>query len=156
MAPLAILSGTTFHSDIVAVKVRNDGDHIETVRVYIDVIPPGGPSNPGGCLPDNTSRLMDSSVTLDPTGVTFPKQQNVFADTGTVGDGLVDFSCTNKSAVIGMTWTIIAAVDAHGDDSAACGPGLILTIACANALADDDTVSSNNRLTRSAPRVQPG
>ncbi len=153
MAPLAVLSGTSFHSDIVAVKVRNDGDHIETVRVYMDAIPPGGASNPGGCVP--TGRILDSSVTLDPTGVTFPKQTNVFADTGTPSDGLVDFSCTNKSAVIGMTWTLIAAVDAHGDDSAACGPGLLLTAACANALVDDDT-DSNNRLTRNAPRVQPG
>jgi len=142
----------------MAVKVRNDGDHIETVRVYIDVIPPGGVTNPGGCLPDNTGRVMDSSVTLDPTGVSYPKQANVFADTGTLGDGLVDYSCTNQSAVVGLKWTIIAAVDAHGDDSGACGFGLLLSGACASALADDDLAGLTdgvNILTRSAPRVQP-
>jgi len=153
MAPTAALGGVSETSEIIAVKVRNEGDHIETVRVYIDMIPPGGPSNPGGCVP--TGRVLDGSVTLDPTGVTLPKQQNVFADTGTLGDGLVDFSCTNHAAVVGLTWTILAAVDAHGDDSAACGPGLITSMGCYNALADDDSDPLDNRLSRSAPRVQP-
>ena len=153
---MAVLSDVSPDFREIGVQVRALGDHIETVRVYMDVIPPGGSSNPGGCVP--TGRILDSSVTLDPAGVGnvgIDKQANVFADTGTLGDGLVEFSCTNQSAVIGMTWTIIAAVDAHGDDSVACGPGLLLTLACANALADDDSTVGTNIDTRNAPRVQP-
>ena len=120
----------------------------------MDVIPPGGPSNPFGCLP--TGRILDSTVTLDPAGqgnVGIDKLANVFADTGTLGDGFVEFSCTDQAGAAGQRYTLIAAVDAHGDDSVACGPGLLGTLACANALFDDDT-DSNNRLTRNAPKVK--
>jgi hypothetical protein len=147
----AVLSDASLDFREIGVQVRAEGDHVELVRVYLDVIPPGGPSNPGGCLPNG--RILDTTLTLDPTGVTAPKNQPVFADTGTLGDGLVEFSCTNQSAVVGQRYTLIAAVDAHGDDLALCGPGDLLTNDCANALFDDDT-DSNNRLTRNAPKVK--
>ena len=128
---------------MIGVNVRNLGDHIELVRVYIVVIPPAN----GGCVP--AGLILDVTVTLDPTGLTLPKQANVFADTGTkTNDGLVEFSCTNQSAVVFERYQIIAVVDAHGDDSAACtatpGSTFILTTGCFDALADDDLTPINN------------
>ncbi len=137
----------------VFVRVSNEGDHTDSIGVYLDAIPPAG----GGCLP--SGRILSTIVTLSPGGAV-----NVFADTGTLGDGLVEFSCTNQSAVVGQTYTLIAAVDVHADDLltdtngdllADCRPGALLSLACGNALADDDTGPPNNRLSRNAPRVQP-
>ncbi len=148
IASNAVLSDGSPDFKEIGVQVRALGDHPATVRVYIDVIPPGG------CLP--TGRILDDTVTLDPAGAsqgTADKLANVFADTGTPDDGFVEFSCTSQSAV-GQRYTLIAAVDAHDDDSGACGEGDLLTLACINALADDDA-DLNNRLSRNAPRVQP-
>ena len=118
----------------------------------MDVIPPGGAEDPYGCLPKG--RILQTSVTLDDTGLTLPKQANVFADTGFIGDSRVEFSCSDHAGAVGQTYTLIAAVDVNGDDLAACGPGSIQSIACFNALANDDNVTSDNRAIRSAPRVQ--
>ncbi|MDO8611976.1 MAG: hypothetical protein Q7R32_04045 [Dehalococcoidia bacterium] len=54
----------------------------------------------------------------------------------------------------GFTYTLLAAVDAHADDLAACGPGAIQSLACFNALANDDGDLFDNRASRSAPRVE--
>ncbi len=148
----AVLSGVSPDFREIGVQVRALGDHIESVRIYIVVIPPAG----GGCLPSGL--ILDTTVTLDPAGegnVGIDKQANVFASVGSQA-GFVEFSCTNQSAVVGERYEIIAVVDAHGDDSAACtgtpGPTFIQTQACANALADDDA-DANNRLQRLAPKV---
>ena len=127
--------------------IRNEGDHDEMIGVYLDVIPPGGISNPGGSIP--AGRILETTAVLEPN-----RQLRLFADTGTPGDGLVEFSCTNQGAVVGLTYTIIAVVDVHADDLAACGEGELDSLACFNALADDDTDPTDNRVTRSAPRVQ--
>ena len=132
----------------VDLKFRNEGDHDELMGVYLDVVPPGGASNPGGCLP--AGRILATAAFVEAG-----KQTALFADTGTLGDGLVEFSCANQAVVVGLPYTIMAAVDAHGDDSAACGPGLLLSLGCANALADDDGDPFDNRVVRSAPRVEP-
>ena len=127
---------------------RNDGDHDELMGVYLDVVPPGGASNPGGCVPNG--RILQTTLVLEAG-----RQERLFADTGTLGDGLVEFSCTNRAAVVGFTYTLLVALDAHADDLAACGPGAIQSLACFNALANDDGDALDNRLSRSAPRVEP-
>ena len=117
----------------------------------LDIIPPGGVTNPFGCIP--AGRIINTTVTLGPGQLA-----NVFADSypgdPTPGDGKVTFSCTNHAGATGSTYTLIGAVDAHADDGGACGPGSIQSIACFNALASDDNDSSDNRVTRNAPRVQ--
>ena len=131
----------------IRVAFRNVGDHGETIGLYLDVIPPGGPSNPGGCIP--AGRILETTAFLRPH-----RQLRLFADTGTLGDGQVEFSCANQAAVVGLSYTIIAAVDVHTDDLAACGPGALVSLSCFDALADDDNDSADNRVVRSAPRVQ--
>lgn len=141
--------------------VRNDGDHTsgpatEPMGVYMDVIPPGGPGDPFGCLPngrviettfDSKANHAISAVdgTLDGT----------FQKEGVVIKGFLSFSCGNQTDAVGKKYTIITVVDIHGDDLASCGPGALLTQICANALADDDPVTGDNLVTRSAPRVAP-
>jgi len=56
--------------------------------------------------------------------------------------------------VCSSTHTIMAAADAHGDDSAACGPFQIQGMTCFNALADDDNDPNDNRLTTTGFRVK--
>ncbi len=158
IASNAVLSDGSPDFKEIGVQVRALGDHPAPVRVYMDVMPPGGPSNPGGCLP--YGRILDDTVTLDPAGAsqgTADKLANVFASFGSQA-GFVEFSCTSQSTVVGQRYTLIAVVDAHGDDSGPCGEGLLITQACINALAldDDDSDVTNVRLTRSgALRVQP-
>jgi hypothetical protein len=44
-------------------------------------------------------------------------QANVSADTGTLGDGFVEFSCSDHAGAVGKTYTLVAAVDVHADDA---------------------------------------
>lgn len=136
----------------IFVQIRLESGGIKPIGVYLDVIPPGGVGDPFGCLP--SGRILQTTVTLDDTGTTLPKQTNVSADTGTLGDGFVEFSCTNQAGAVGKTYTLIAAVDVNADDLAACGAGAIQSLACFNALADDDTDPTNVRASRNAPRVK--
>jgi len=48
----------------------------------------------------------------------------------------------------------MAAADAHADDLGACGQFQIQSLACGTALADDDNVASNNRVTTNAYQVK--
>jgi hypothetical protein len=145
-APFRVLGMGDPDLEKVEVMFRNEGDHGETVGLYLDVIPPGGPSNPGGCVP--AGRILETTAFLNAN-----RQMRLFADTGTLGDGFVEFSCANQAAVVGLPYTIVAAVDAHADDLASCGPGALLSLACFNALGDDDNDPADNRVVRSAPKV---
>ena len=133
--------------EAIEFRFRNESDHDETIGVYLDVIPPGDPSNPGGCIP--AGRILETTAF-----VAAGRQTKLFADTGTLGDGLVEFSCSNQGAVVGLPYTIIAAVDAHADDLAACGPFALVSLACFNALGDDEIDPFDNRTVRNAPKVQ--
>ncbi len=53
---------------------RNEGDHDEAIAVYVDVIPPGGPPNPGGCIP--AGRILETTLFVEAG-----KQTKVAADT---------------------------------------------------------------------------
>ena len=135
----------------VKAKIRNLSDHSETVGVYMDVIPPGGVTDPYGCLPNG--RIILTSVFMAAAGSP-GDNVNVFADTGTLGDGLVEFSCTDAAGAFGKTYTIIAVSDLHNDDLASCGAGALQSLACFGALADDDQDPPDNRKVRNAPKVQ--
>ncbi len=113
----------------------------------MDAIPPGGASDPYGCLPNG--RILQTTVTLGDSS-----QANIFADSGTIGDGRVEFSCTDHAGAVGKTYTLIAVADVNADDLAACGPGALQGVACVSALADDDTDNTDNLAIRIAPRVQ--
>ncbi len=144
----------------VKAQIRNLSDHSDTVGVYMDVTPPGGVLNPFGCLPNG--RIIQTSVLMGGTP-SDTSQVNVFADTGTLGDGLVEFSCTNLTGALGKTYTIRSVADLHADDLftdtnsdglADCRPGALQSLACFNALANDDDDPPDNRRVRNAPKVQ--
>ena len=142
-----VLSGTSLDLKKVSVQVRNESGVPKTVGVYMDVIPPGGASDPYGCLPNG--RILQTTVALNTGG-----QTHVYADTGTVGDGLVEFSCTDHAGAVGETYTFVAVADVNADDLGACGPGALQGGACVSALTDDDTDNTDNLAIRNAPRVQ--
>ncbi len=146
----AVLGGVSLDFREIFVQVRNENGQAVTVGVYLDVIPPGGMTDPYGCLPNG--RILQTTVALNTSG---DKQANVFADTGTLSDGFVEFSCTDHAGAVGKTYTLIAAVDVNADDLASCPPGTLANPACFDALADDDTDDADNRIARNAPRVQP-
>ncbi len=143
----------------VKIKVRNESPQTETIGVYVDIVPPGGPDNPFDCAP--AGRVLVRNVTLTAFG-TPGDDANVFADdnnlAGTVGSGgLLTFSCEDAAgaaADISNTYKIFAVVDVHADDLAFCPEGAIFDFTCFPALADDDSDDGDNRVGRSAPRVQ--
>ncbi len=143
--PGSVLSGVCNEQDNVFVKVKNLTDATELVGVYMDVIPPGGPSNPGGCQP--SGRILQTTVVIPVGG-----QVNVLADT--TGTGLVTFACSNQNAVAGQSYTFIAVVDDHADDPAACGPGALLSLTCFNALCSDVSNCSDFRLSTTGATVR--
>jgi hypothetical protein len=123
----------------IVVQVRNEGTATELFGVYVDIVPPGGPTNPFGCTPDG--RIIDTVITLA------PGEQAVLTTTLT-------FNCTDVPGALNQTWTIKMAVDVHADDAGACGPSQINSTACFNALADDDDDDTDNRVTATGPRVK--
>lgn len=136
-APNTVNGSRSYGSPQVSVWFQNEGDHEESIAVYLDAVPPGGLDNPGGCQP--AGRLIEKTVL-----VRSGQQVSFTAES----DGPFSFSCTNPEAVIGLPYKLIAAVDAHADDLASCSLGSLLTLACGNALADDDNDPSDNRLSR--------
>lgn len=125
----------------INVIVRNQGDHAETFGVYVDIVPPGGPTNPFGCTPNG--RIIDTVVFL---GIGATDKQQVVKAT-------VTFDCADDAGAEGQRWTIKAAIDVHADDGGACGPSQLLSTTCAAALDDDDDDDSDNRALRQAPKL---
>ena len=99
------LSDGTPDAKKISVQVRNEGNHTESFAVYVDIVPPGGSSNPYGCTP--IGRIINTVVTLAPG-----EQTVVSADQ--------TFNCTNVAGALNQTYTINAAVDVHADDAGAC------------------------------------
>jgi hypothetical protein len=124
------LSDGTPDSKKVSVQVRNEGNHSESFAVYVDIVPPGGSSNPYNCIP--MGRIINTVVTLA------PGEQTVVNTNRT-------FNCTNVAGALNQTYTINAAVDVHADDTAACPFSQIQGMTCFNALADDDDDDTDNR-----------
>jgi hypothetical protein len=123
----------------LVIQVRNEGDHTETIGVYVDIIPPGGVTNPYGCTP--AGRVINTVLTLA------PGEQTSFSTT-------LSFSCVDVAGATGQTYTIMAAADAHADDSGSCAVFQIQSMTCANALADDDNDPTDDRVTTNGFRVK--
>lgn len=123
------------------VWIANEGNHDEMIGVYLDVIPPGGTwnSNPGDCTP--IGRILQTAVS-----VASQKQLNIPVEGSTQGPNLVNFKCSKPSLVAGQRYTLIAAVDVHADDLGVCAPGSLVSLACFQALADDDNDPWDNRM----------
>ncbi len=139
--------------------MRNESPQTETIGVYMDIVPPGGPDNPFDCLP--AGRVLVRNVTLTAFG-TPGDDANVFADdsslAGTVGSGgILTFSCDDAAGATGSefnTYKVFAVVDVHADDLAFCPVGAIFNTTCFPALADDDSDDFDNRKLRSAPKLR--
>jgi len=123
----------------LTVKVRNNSSITENIGVYADIVPPGGMTNPFGCTP--FGRVIQTVLTV-------PATQS--ADVTVT----LSFDCADRAGATGLTYTITAVADLHADDLGACGPFQLGTVTCFNALADDDAVPSNNRLTTNAYQVK--
>jgi hypothetical protein len=123
----------------VIFQVRNDGTGTELFGIYLDIIPPGGITNPYGCTP--SGRILDTVITLAPGA-----QQTFSID--------LVFNCADVQGALNQNWTIMGAVDVHADDGGACGVFQIQSMTCFNALADDDDDDSDNRVATAGPRVK--
>jgi Thrombospondin type 3 repeat len=134
LSPGVADSGTV---TIVAGNAR--GDHADTVGIYLALLPPGGTSNVGGCLPVGVLNL--GSITLLPGDyITLKTQPN--------------WQCTNPGAVDGMSWTLKAIADVHGDDFGSCSTlSQAFDGSCNAALLSDDSDDFNSTYTRPLPRV---
>jgi len=142
-ASSVVLSGRSAPAgENLVIQVRNEGDHTETIGVYVDIIPPGGITNPFGCTP--FGRVIHSAVTLGTSNET--NQTNLPA--------ALSFTCSDVAGALNQTYTIMTAADAHADDVDACGPFQIQSITCYNALADDDNDPTDNRETTNGFRVK--
>jgi CSLREA domain-containing protein len=137
-----VLSDGTPDVKNILVQVRNDGDHTESIGVYVDIVPPGGTSNPYGCTP--FGRVIDTVVTL---GTSNQTNQTTVSTTQTL-------NCADVAGALNQTYTIIAGVDVHADDGGACGPFQIQTMGCFSALADDDNDPGDNRAIATGPQVK--
>jgi Pretoxin HINT domain len=119
-------------TDTASVVVANESNHTETIGVYVDV------AAPPGCNPN--SRVLQTTVTLA-------------AGAKTTLSVPVSYSCMDVGAANGQSYSWTAVADHAADDLASCGPGTLQGIACFNALANDDADSSDNRVSRTGPKV---
>jgi hypothetical protein len=119
-------------SSSASVVVANESNHAETIGVYVDVVAPSG------CTP--SGRVLQTTVTLG-------------AGNKTTLSVPVSYSCSDPSAVNGQSFSWTAVADHGADDLASCGPGSLQSLACFNALADDDEDSADNRRALTGPKV---
>jgi hypothetical protein len=120
-------------TDSVTIAVANDSNHTETIGVYVEVFPAFF-----GCTPNG--RVLQTTVSLlagDKTTIPVP----------------VDYSCSNPSAADGLSYTWTAVADHDADDLSSCGPGSLQSLACFNALANDDEDPADSRKSRTGPKV---
>ncbi len=120
---MAVLSDVTTDTKDIHVRVRNDDTMTDTIGVYVDVIAPGGPSNPYGCTPNG--RVIQTTVVLGPGQAT-----NVHVT--------LTFACADQNGAFGKTYTIVAVADDNADDAGACPPFALQSFACTTAVGNDD------------------
>ena len=121
-------------ADSGSIVVANQSTHSDTIGVYVDVMAPAA----GGCTPNG--RVLETTVTLA-------------AGAKTTIPVPVSYSCADPAAANGLSYTWIAVADHGADDLASCGPEALQSVACFNALADDDQDPADNRASRNGPRV---
>jgi len=124
---------------LTVVVASNGSNHPDDVAVYLALLPPGGSSNPGGCAPAGVLNL--GVFNLLPAG-----KITVRIDP--------PWQCANPGAVAGLSWTLKAIADIHGDDVLACDTlAEAFNGACSAGLANDDDADGNNTKSRSRPIV---
>jgi hypothetical protein len=130
----------------ITFTIANDGNHFETIGVYLDVIPPAD----GGCLP--AGRLRQTVLNLNPRDKVTLTVDGYPGDP-TPGDGKVTFGCSQPLQAEGQNFTFILAVDAHADDLGFCPPNALLSANCLAHRNDDDADGTDNTRIQTAPRV---
>ena len=121
-------------ADSGSIVVANQSTHSDTIGVYVDVMAPAS----GGCAPNG--RVLQTTITLA-------------AGAKTTIPVPVSYSCADPAASNGLSYTWVAVADHGADDLASCSPGALQSLACFNALADDDQDPADNRLSRNGPKV---
>jgi hypothetical protein len=119
-------------NDTASITVANQSAHTDTIGIYVDVMAPPG------CAPNG--RVLQTALTFAPgakTTLAVP----------------VSYSCSDPVAANGQSFTWVAVADHGHDDAAWCPPTTLQSIACFNALADDDEDPADNRLSRNGPKV---
>jgi hypothetical protein len=119
-------------NDSASIVVANQSSHTETIGVYVDV------TAPSGCTPN--ARVFSMGVTLA-------------AGAKTTVSVPVSYGCSDPAAANGLSYAWVAVADHAGDDIASCGPRALQSVACFNALADDDQDPADNRASRNGPKV---
>jgi hypothetical protein len=121
------------------VVANSNGDHADSVGIYLAFLPPTGTSNFGGCSPAGVISL--GAVTLLPG-------QKITLKTDPL------WECIDPASVDGSSWTLKAVADVHADDFGACST-LVQHFngSCAAALASDDANDFNNIKTKARPIV---
>jgi hypothetical protein len=130
----------------VKFTVVNDGNHFESIGVYLDVIPP----TDGNCFP--AGRIVQTVLHLNPKDRVTLTVDGYPGDP-TPGDGKVTFACSQPVLAQGQNYAFILAVDAHGDDLPFCPPNALLSPSCRTHLNDDDAVATHNIRIRTGPTV---
>jgi hypothetical protein len=131
--PKVRLSPGEVITDSTTIVVANDGDHTETIGVYVDV----RHSSPG-CTPNG--RVLQTPVTLG-------------AGHKTTIPVAVSYSCSDLSAADGLSYAWTAVADHGADDLSSCGIGSLQGLTCFNTLANDDEDPADNRKSRTGPKV---
>jgi hypothetical protein len=134
-----VLSDGTADIKNIVVQVRNDGTATEAFGVYVDIIPPGGITNPFGCTP--TGRIINEVVVLAP-GEQITLSVSVLVN------------CADVPGATGQTFTLVGVIDVHADDAGPCAPSQLMSMTCFEALADDDDDDTDNRVVTQAFRVK--
>ena len=122
-------------NDTATITFANQSTHGDSIGIYVDVIAPAA----GGCTPNGRTDAVIFTL--------------IAAGAKTTEDVPVSYSCADPAAANGLSYTWVAVADHGGDDLASCGPGALQSLACFNALADDDQDSSDNRVSRNGPRA---
>jgi hypothetical protein len=130
----------------VTFTVVNDGNHFDSIGVYLDVIPP----TDGNCFP--AGRIVQTVLHLNPKDRVTLTVDGYPGDP-TPGDGKVTFACSQPVLAQGQNYAFILAVDAHGDDLPFCPPNALLSPSCRTHLNDDDAVATHNIRIRTGPTV---
>jgi hypothetical protein len=131
--------GVSDNGTVTIVAGNARGDHADSIGIYLALLPPSGTSNFGGCAPAGVLDL--GSITLLPGDyITLKTEPN--------------WQCANPGAVDGMSWTLKAIADVHGDDFGSCSTlSQMFDGSCNAALASDDSDDFNSSYQRPLPRV---
>ncbi len=133
--------------------VRNGGEEVSDIGVYLAFLPPDGFSNLGNCAPAGVLNWVEVVT----------EGAETFLDDVPSRDGgrrvslkaEVDWSCSDPSVVDGGHYTLKAIADLHADDFDSCDSLTeLFNGVCDSAINDDDDDDSDNARTRPLPLIK--